>query len=169
MKSIKIDIYNNTRSLLETLREMGYFLPAWCGGRGTCGKCKVQFLSECPPVIEKDQLIFTEEELTEGWRLACMVQGKGSYDLLIPDYKEEEIDTADSFSMENNAGKTSVRDDSGGYVTSMNEEDSCLKKKMEGGQSYWQWIRLSLKDLSMLLTYQKRSACQIIANLIIFM
>ena len=122
----------NDSSLLEVLREEGHFLPAWCGGKGTCGKCKVQFLSECPPATEKDRLIFKEGELTEGWRLACMVRGQGPWELMVPDYKEEEIDTADSFSMENTAGRPSVREDSAGYSYAEKEPDS--DHWIQGGQ-----------------------------------
>ena len=134
MRSIIIDMKNDDASLLEVLREEGYFLPAWCGGRGTCGKCKVQFLSECPPATEKDRLIFTEGELTEGWRLACLVRGKGSCVLLIPDQKEEEIEAAGSFSIENTAQKSSVRENSAGNVISTNEVGSYSENQREQGQ-----------------------------------
>lgn len=32
-------------TLLDALRKNGYYVPAACGGRGTCGKCKVRLLS----------------------------------------------------------------------------------------------------------------------------
>ena len=31
--------------LLDVLRQNGFYLPAACGGKGTCGKCKVRLIS----------------------------------------------------------------------------------------------------------------------------
>lgn len=42
-----------------------------CGGHGTCRKCKVQIVSGDIPHGASDAKAFTEEELEEGWRLAC--------------------------------------------------------------------------------------------------
>ncbi len=42
-----------------------------CGGHGTCRKCKVQIMSGDIPHGTADARAFTEEELEQGWRLAC--------------------------------------------------------------------------------------------------
>lgn len=44
---INTNVYNvnGDKSLLEALGEYGYYLPAACGGRGVCGKCKVRLIS----------------------------------------------------------------------------------------------------------------------------
>jgi len=42
-----------------------------CGGRGTCGKCKIQVISGRLDSTIQDRKIFTEEELQEGYRLSC--------------------------------------------------------------------------------------------------
>ena len=51
MSSIRVRLNNETRALplpaeektlLEVLRGAGYSLPAACGGRGRCGKCRVR-------------------------------------------------------------------------------------------------------------------------------
>lgn len=42
-----------------------------CGGHGTCRKCKVQIVSGDIPHGASDAKAFTEEELEQGWRLAC--------------------------------------------------------------------------------------------------
>ena len=31
--------------LLDVLRQNGFYLPAACGGKGTCGKCKVHLIA----------------------------------------------------------------------------------------------------------------------------
>ncbi len=42
-----------------------------CGGHGTCRKCRVQILEGEMPSGSADARAFTEEELEQGWRLAC--------------------------------------------------------------------------------------------------
>ena len=48
MKQIKIQPENEPRTLLQLLQAQGVFLSAACGGRGTCGKCKVRFAEGAP-------------------------------------------------------------------------------------------------------------------------
>lgn len=59
-------------NLLQTLREHDIMLAAVCGGRGTCGKCKVRFLQGRTAPAKEDESCFTKEELAQGFRLACM-------------------------------------------------------------------------------------------------
>lgn len=59
------------RNLLHALREHKIALSAVCGGRGTCGKCKVRFLQGATTPAKEDETFFTEEELAQGFRLAC--------------------------------------------------------------------------------------------------
>lgn len=63
-------------SLLELLRSHGIYVSAACGGKGTCGKCKVQMLSGATKIGEMDRKHLSEEELEAGWRLACMAYPK---------------------------------------------------------------------------------------------
>ena len=44
---------------------------AVCGGRGTCGKCKIRVLEGELPVTDSDKNCFRERELEEGYRLSC--------------------------------------------------------------------------------------------------
>lgn len=63
-------------SLLELLRSQGIYVSAACGGKGSCGKCKVQMLSGATKIGEMDRKHLSEEELEAGWRLACMAYPK---------------------------------------------------------------------------------------------
>ncbi len=59
-------------SILEASIAAGVQVESACGGKGTCGKCKVQILSEniaSPTTIEKK--IFSAAQLSDGWVLAC--------------------------------------------------------------------------------------------------
>ena len=60
-----------TDSLLKTLQEHDIFIPAVCGGRGTCGKCSVRFTYGAVEPSEEDRRFFPQEKLEEGYRLAC--------------------------------------------------------------------------------------------------
>lgn len=70
MLEIKVQ-QDNTKTLLEILRERGAYLPAVCAGRGTCGKCRVKVLQGEAPISEADKKVFSYEELQEGFRLSC--------------------------------------------------------------------------------------------------
>ncbi|MBQ6392256.1 MAG: DUF4445 domain-containing protein [Eubacterium sp.] len=76
-KNIDITIQDKECSLLYHLREAGYFLPADCGGKGTCGKCRVRFLQDPPKPREGDRKVFTDQEIQSGYRLACLAKIEG--------------------------------------------------------------------------------------------
>lgn len=42
-----------------------------CAGAGSCGRCRVQFLTAAPEPTSKDLATFPECEIRAGWRLAC--------------------------------------------------------------------------------------------------
>ncbi len=51
---------------------VGLAIDSTCGGRGTCGKCKVLVQNGVvPPITAADRATLTEEELAAGWRLSC--------------------------------------------------------------------------------------------------
>ena len=49
----------------------GLAIDSTCGGRGTCGKCKVRMLQGENAITDADRRYLSEAELTEGWRLSC--------------------------------------------------------------------------------------------------
>lgn len=49
----------------------GLAIDSTCGGRGTCGKCKVRMLSGANSITEADRKFLNDSELAEGWRLSC--------------------------------------------------------------------------------------------------
>ncbi len=56
-------------------------MRADCGGKGTCGRCQVRFLSEPPPLGRLEQPWFTSAETQDGWRLACRSASLGKVNL----------------------------------------------------------------------------------------
>lgn len=62
-------------TLLERMQEEGIHIEAVCGGKGLCGKCKV--ILEKGSVKKKSTIpdkILSEDELENGYYLACMVK-----------------------------------------------------------------------------------------------
>lgn len=57
-------------SLYDGLAKAGQLLPSSCGGGGTCGLCKVQS-PDAPAFTSADAEVLSEQELAQGWRLAC--------------------------------------------------------------------------------------------------
>lgn len=58
--------------LLDTLISRGGYVPAACGGRGTCGQCAVQFITNPTLPSHGDRAAFSPEKLRAGYRLACL-------------------------------------------------------------------------------------------------
>jgi uncharacterized 2Fe-2S/4Fe-4S cluster protein (DUF4445 family) len=67
-KIIHADIGSN---LLEVLRQEDVLVESACGGRGTCGKCKVIFLKGADKPTKQDKIHLSNEEIDRGVRLAC--------------------------------------------------------------------------------------------------
>ncbi|MCZ3389365.1 MAG: ASKHA domain-containing protein [Actinomycetia bacterium] len=59
----------------------GIAIDSTCGGHGTCKKCKVQILEGSIPVQSLDRRAFSQDQLDDGWRLACVARATG--DLLV--------------------------------------------------------------------------------------
>ncbi len=49
----------------------GLAIDSTCGGRGTCGKCKVRLLNGANAITDADRRYLSPGELKEGWRLSC--------------------------------------------------------------------------------------------------
>jgi len=72
------------RSLLSTLQEQKIFIPSACGGRGTCGVCKVKVLDGGGAVLPTETPFLTKEDLQEGVRLSCQVKIRKDMAIEIP-------------------------------------------------------------------------------------
>ncbi len=59
------------RTLLALLKENRIFIDAPCGGKGSCGGCRVRYEGGAPAPSEKERRVLKEEELRGGIRLAC--------------------------------------------------------------------------------------------------
>lgn len=72
-------------SLLSTLIDEKIFIPSACGGKGTCGYCKVKVLEGGGPVLPTEIPFLTEEELNNHVRLSCQCKVKDKIKIEIPE------------------------------------------------------------------------------------
>ncbi len=63
-------------TLMSTLQNKKLISGSFCGGRGDCGRCRVQFLTGAtiPTPMERNR--FSPDELRQGYRLACLARPK---------------------------------------------------------------------------------------------
>ncbi len=78
-------IVEGGHTLLDSLREEKIFIPSACGGKGTCGYCKVTAVSGAGPILATEEPLLTNEEMEGGVRLACQVKVKEDIDIKIPE------------------------------------------------------------------------------------
>ncbi len=79
---------DGSKKLLEIMREKGCRIHVDCGGRGTCGKCRVRFISDAPKPLDIEKEHLSEEALREGVRLACQTRVSGDFTVEIDDSDE---------------------------------------------------------------------------------
>ncbi|HYR47503.1 MAG TPA: 2Fe-2S iron-sulfur cluster-binding protein, partial [Candidatus Polarisedimenticolia bacterium] len=53
---------------------VGLPIDSTCGGRGTCGKCKVRVLDADMEVTTADHRQLRKDEIDDGWRLSCQAR-----------------------------------------------------------------------------------------------
>jgi len=92
-KSIEV---NSGTPLIDVLHEFGVEFP--CGGKGTCGSCKVKLLKGELEVDAVQQQKLDKLKLDESWRLACYCNAETDITLEISQF--ENIILADSSTFE---------------------------------------------------------------------
>lgn len=76
-------LYSHGESILETLHNSGIYLPASCGGKGICGRCKIRVVKG---KIKTDSFFsITEEEKAKGYVLACQSYPESDIFIEIPE------------------------------------------------------------------------------------
>ena len=72
-------------SVMTTLNENGIFLPSACGGKASCGQCKVQVLEGGGEILDSERPHFSRKEIKDHWRLGCQCKVKGNLSLKVPE------------------------------------------------------------------------------------
>ena len=73
-------------NLLSYFNQHKIFIPSACGGKATCGFCKVKALSGAGKILPTEEVYITKEERAEGIRLACQVKVKQDVEIYIPEH-----------------------------------------------------------------------------------
>ena len=71
--------------LLTTLIEEKIFIPSACGGKGTCGYCKVQVHEGGGPVLATELPFLSADEIKQNVRLSCQCKVKQDIKIEIPE------------------------------------------------------------------------------------
>jgi uncharacterized 2Fe-2S/4Fe-4S cluster protein (DUF4445 family) len=61
-------------TLFSAAHWIGLPIDSTCGGRGTCGKCKVQILDGSAEITSADKKQLRASEVDAGWRLSCQAK-----------------------------------------------------------------------------------------------
>src|SRR5216683_3641191 len=61
-------------TLFSAAHWIGLPIDSTCGGRGTCGKCKVRVLDGASEVTTADHRLLRNQEVENGWRLSCQAR-----------------------------------------------------------------------------------------------
>ncbi|AQQ69939.1 Na(+)-translocating NADH-quinone reductase subunit F [Limihaloglobus sulfuriphilus] len=73
------------KSLLALLSQEKIFIPSACGGRGTCGMCKLKVLEGGGPLLPTEEPFLSDEERDSNVRLSCQVKVRNDIEIQIPD------------------------------------------------------------------------------------
>lgn len=73
-------------TLLTALTEHGVKLSSSCGGKGSCGYCKVQVVSGAGPLLPTEEIYMSRAEKLRGVHLGCQVKVKMDMEIVIPDF-----------------------------------------------------------------------------------
>ena len=68
--------HDSGATIMSTLLENGLVSSQFCGGRGTCGRCQIQYISPAPLPTAMERNSMEPEKLRQGYRLACMSRPK---------------------------------------------------------------------------------------------
>ncbi len=91
--TVKISINDGTKELqvkggqplLKALNQEGVFIPSACGGRGSCGLCKVRVVQGGGEYLPTELPFISEDEKKQQVRLSCQFKVKSDVAIVIPE------------------------------------------------------------------------------------
>jgi Na+-transporting NADH:ubiquinone oxidoreductase subunit F len=75
-------------NLLSYLIAHGMDISSSCGGKGSCGYCKVKVVEGGGQILPTEEIFMSRQEKAEMMRLACQVKVKNDVKIVIPDFLE---------------------------------------------------------------------------------
>ncbi len=71
--------------LLAALADVGLYLPAACGSKGTCGQCRLKVIAGGGPLLPTETGLISRREAADDVRLGCQVTVRENLRIRIPD------------------------------------------------------------------------------------
>ncbi len=71
-------------SILTSLANENIFLSSACGGKGSCGQCKVQVFNGGGEILPTETVHFSRKQMQDHWRLGCQVKVKSDMSIGVP-------------------------------------------------------------------------------------
>lgn len=78
-------VVDGGRNLLSTLKDEEIFIPSACGGRGSCGLCKLKVVAGAGTCLPTELPWLTAEEKQDNVRLACQIRVKNDMRIVVPE------------------------------------------------------------------------------------
>ena len=82
-KEFEVEQGNNLLMTLST--DADIHLPSACGGKGSCGQCKVQVIDGGGEILDSEKPHFTRKQIKDHWRLGCQCKVKGDMAIKVPE------------------------------------------------------------------------------------
>ncbi|MDF2485525.1 MAG: hypothetical protein K0R46_1693 [Herbinix sp.] len=103
-------------SILEAMIRQGVTYHSDCGGRGTCGKCKVKLMEGELEMSTSDYKVLSEDELKSGLRLACKAYPRDNITIALNTFEEAAMKVLTESSGELPSNPSSLGYGSGYYI-----------------------------------------------------
>jgi uncharacterized 2Fe-2S/4Fe-4S cluster protein (DUF4445 family) len=132
--------FEGAKDLLSVLRAAGVYIPAICGGRGHCGKCRIQVISGNLEIHDADRTCFSQDDIDVGFRLACHAVPTEDISILIPDTGEQSFQALNSFDL----GSIGVSPDTAPEHLILARSAVSFARQLDEGRAG----RVSLKELT---------------------
>lgn len=84
----KIYFLSPGESIFEMLMRQENIFLSFCGGKGLCGRCRIQFVGQAPLPKAEERRFFSPDELRAGMRLACLAKPNADCSIIL-DFQEE--------------------------------------------------------------------------------
>lgn len=72
-------------SVMSTLNENGIYLSSACGGKASCGQCKLQVIEGGGEILDSERPHFSRKEIKAHWRLGCQCKVKSDMKIKVPE------------------------------------------------------------------------------------
>jgi len=80
----KVIPFQGSDTVLNALSEEDIFIPSACGGKATCGLCKVRLFEDDGPLKPTEEAFISNEEAADGVRLSCQTKVHDNMKIILP-------------------------------------------------------------------------------------